>query len=113
MSLPDNENTTVYTIDKYGKDYFAACDYCHGEILKIALLRRYKNCPFCGRKIVKTVNAWERGQRKPTVTERAAPCFWISDDYGGICANPECPIRAQICPLKDIPGVCRYEERNC
>lgn len=34
------------------------------------------------------------------------------DSCTGICLNPECPMRADTCPIPDdIPGVCRYEDR--
>lgn len=110
---PNGENTTVYVVDKYGPDYFAACEYCHGEILKLHLLRRYKNCPFCGRKIVKTVNAWEREPQAGQVKKEPGPCKWLSDDFNEICVNADCPLCADFCPVSDTPGVCRYEERNC
>ena len=29
-----------------------------------------------------------------------------------ICVNADCPMRADFCPVPDIPGVCRFEERE-
>ena len=31
---------------------------------------------------------------------------------GEICVNADCPMRADFCPVPDIPGVCRFEERE-
>ena len=33
------------------------------------------------------------------------------DDYTGICTNPECPLRADACPVPDTEGICKYEDR--
>ena len=29
-----------------------------------------------------------------------------------VCVNANCPMRADFCPVPDIPGVCRFEERE-
>ena len=29
-----------------------------------------------------------------------------------VCVNADCPMRADFCPVPDIPGVCRFEERE-
>ena len=29
-----------------------------------------------------------------------------------MCVNDECPVRGDYCPVPDIPGLCRYEERH-
>ena len=34
------------------------------------------------------------------------------DDYTGICTNPECPLRADACPVPDTEGICKYEDRS-
>lgn len=33
------------------------------------------------------------------------------DAYTNICANPDCPMRADECPVPDTEGICRYEDR--
>lgn len=32
--------------------------------------------------------------------------------YDEICVNADCPMCADYCPVPDIEGVCRYEERD-
>ena len=34
------------------------------------------------------------------------------DDYSGICFNPESPMRADACPVPDVEGVCKFEDRE-
>ena len=29
-----------------------------------------------------------------------------------VCVNADCPVCCDFCPVPDIPGVCRYEERE-
>ena len=36
-------------------------------------------------------------------------CKWMKDE---ICVNADCPMRADYCPVPDIAGVCRFEERE-
>ena len=36
-------------------------------------------------------------------------CKWMQDE---VCVNADCPMRADLCPVPDIPGVCRFEERE-
>ena len=36
-------------------------------------------------------------------------CRWMQDE---ICVNADCPMRADYCPVPDIEGVCRFEERG-
>ena len=36
-------------------------------------------------------------------------CKWRQDE---VCVNADCPMRADLCPVPDIPGVCRFEERE-
>ena len=36
-------------------------------------------------------------------------CKWMQDE---ICVNADCPMCADYCPVPDIPGVCRFEERE-
>lgn len=36
-------------------------------------------------------------------------CKYCHDE---ICVNADCPMRADYCPVPDIEGVCRYEERD-
>ena len=31
---------------------------------------------------------------------------------GEICVNADCPMCCDFCPVPDIPGVCRFEERS-
>lgn len=31
---------------------------------------------------------------------------------GEICVNADCPMCADFCPVVDVPGVCRFEERS-
>lgn len=35
-------------------------------------------------------------------------CKYCKDE---ICVNDQCPMRADYCPVPDMPGVCRHEER--
>ena len=37
-----------------------------------------------------------------------ADCKWCKDEF---CVNDDCPMRADYCPVPDIEGVCKYEER--
>ena len=34
------------------------------------------------------------------------------DDYTGICTNPECPMRGDKCPVPDVEGICKHEDRE-
>lgn len=36
-------------------------------------------------------------------------CKWMQDE---ICVNADCPMRADYCPVPDVPGVCRFEEKG-
>ena len=36
-------------------------------------------------------------------------CKYCQDE---ICVNADCPMRADYCPVVDVPGVCRFEERE-
>ena len=36
-------------------------------------------------------------------------CKYCQDE---ICVNADCPMRADFCPVPNIPGVCRFEERE-
>lgn len=36
-------------------------------------------------------------------------CKWMQDE---ICVNADCPMCADYCPVADVPGVCRFEERE-
>ena len=48
-----------------------------------------------------------RGMRKKVL---AMPdCKYCQDE---VCVNADCPMRADFCPVPDIPGVCRFEERE-
>ena len=29
-----------------------------------------------------------------------------------VCVNADCPMCCDFCPVVDVPGVCRFEERN-
>lgn len=44
--------------------------------------------------------------------KKAPPCKWLSDDFNEICCNGDCPACADFCPAVDLPGLCRYEERE-
>ena len=44
-----------------------------------------------------------------TNKEKIKPyCNWCHNE---MCVNDECPVRGDYCPVPDIPGLCRYEER--
>lgn len=49
-----------------------------------------------------TLNALEK------TLENEKPCKWEKD---GFCVNHDSPARADWCPVPDMPGVCRHEER--
>ena len=34
-------------------------------------------------------------------------CKYFQDE---ICVNADCPMRADYCPVADVPGVCRFED---
>ena len=36
-------------------------------------------------------------------------CRWCHNE---MCVNDECPARGDYCPVPDISGLCRYEERH-
>ena len=36
-------------------------------------------------------------------------CKWMKDE---ICVNDKCPMCTDYCPVADVEGVCRYEERG-
>lgn len=36
-------------------------------------------------------------------------CKYCQDE---ICVNTDCPMCADYCLVADVPGVCRFEERN-
>ena len=36
-------------------------------------------------------------------------CKWMQDE---ICVNDQCPMCADYCPVPDVEGVCRHEERG-
>lgn len=36
-------------------------------------------------------------------------CKYCQDE---ICVNADCPMCADFCPVVDVPGVCRFEERG-
>ena len=38
-----------------------------------------------------------------------AECKWMKDE---ICVNADCPMCCDFCPVPDIEGVCRYEDRE-
>ena len=38
-------------------------------------------------------------------------CAWYAE-YEGVCINADCPMCADYCPVPDIEGVCRFEERG-
>lgn len=36
-------------------------------------------------------------------------CKYCQDE---VCVNADCPMCADFCPVVDVPGVCRFEERG-
>lgn len=34
------------------------------------------------------------------------------DDFTGICINPDCPMCADVCPVPDVDGICKFEARE-
>lgn len=36
-------------------------------------------------------------------------CKYCQDE---ICVNADCPMCCEFCPVVDVPGVCRFEERE-
>ena len=38
-----------------------------------------------------------------------ADCKWMQDE---MCVNDQCPLCADYCPVPDVEGVCRHEERE-
>ena len=41
--------------------------------------------------------------------EEMSKCKWEQDE---VCVNADCPMCADFCPVSDVPGVCRFEERE-
>lgn len=39
-------------------------------------------------------------------------CKWLSDDFSEICCNDQCPLCCDYCPVADVPGVCKWEDRG-
>lgn len=33
-------------------------------------------------------------------------------DYEGVCSNAECPMYYEKCPVPDMEGICRHEDRE-
>ena len=44
-------------------------------------------------------------KRRHTMTD----CKWMLDE---ICVNDKCPMVADYCPVADVGGVCRFEDRE-
>lgn len=44
-----------------------------------------------------------------TVWELTMDCKYCQDE---ICVNADCPMCADFCPVADVPGVCRFEDRG-
>ena len=38
-----------------------------------------------------------------------AECKWMQDE---ICVNADCPLCCDYCPVVDVAGVCRFEDRE-
>ena len=38
-----------------------------------------------------------------------ADCKYCQDE---VCVNADCPMCCDYCPVVDVPGVCRFEERE-
>ena len=36
-------------------------------------------------------------------------CKYCQDE---VCVNADCPMCADFCPVVDVPGVCRFEDRG-
>ena len=47
------------------------------------------------------------GIRKKVLT--MDDCKYCHDE---ICVNADCPMCCDFCPVADVPGVCRFEERS-
>ena len=47
------------------------------------------------------------GIRKKVLT--MSDCKWMQDE---ICVNADCPMCCDFCPVADVSGVCRFEERE-
>ena len=39
----------------------------------------------------------------------AMDCKYCQDE---ICVNADCPMCCDFCPVVDVPGVCRFEDRS-
>ena len=39
-----------------------------------------------------------------------ADCKYCQGDE--VCVNDDCPMCCDFCPVVDVPGVCRFEERG-
>ena len=48
---------------------------------------------------------WQR----MTEADRMPDCKYCQDE---ICVNADCPMCCYYCPVEDVPGVCRFEDRG-
>ena len=54
--------------------------------------------------------AWKQsGNQFELVRCLLMDCKYCQDE---ICVNAECPMCCDFCPVVDVPGVCRFEERE-
>ena len=45
------------------------------------------------------------GERMATLMD----CKYCQNE---VCVNADCPLCADYCPVADVPGVCRFEDRG-
>ena len=81
---------------------------------KITLLggRASEHYPLCAEKseyplIMKKLIIKMRGSEELVAT--MPDCKWMQDE---VCVNADCPMCCDYCPVADVPGVCRFEERG-
>lgn len=76
-----------------GQPHLMECSVCHTTSLK----GNFDFCPKCG-------------SRNEKAEKGAMPdCEWMQDE---MCVNDQSPMCADYCPVPDVEGVCRFEERS-
>lgn len=80
----------------FGWWHIPYCPHCKRQLGLMVKEQKAEKCPMCGNQL-----EWGGADM--------ADCKWMQDE---ICVNADCPICADYCPVVDVPGVCRFEERS-
>ena len=83
-----------------------------GAISSIGIWKsKFTETTFCFAIVIpeKRLRSVRLGTEGKTMAE--LKCAWYAE-YEGVCINADCPMCADYCPVPDIEGVCRFEERG-